>query len=143
MVILGLLSTLVVLSTTPNTSRETVTEATRLRVVLEMALQEAQLSGRPIAWVPQGTNYRFMQADLERRWQAVTDDPYLRPRSLVEGMRIAAIAVDGQPLPTDGLLVFGSTAAPLFEIQLDSAQGAFILRSRPNGRVDLIPPIAS
>ena len=143
MVILGVLSAMVVLSTTPNTSRETANEATRLRVVLEMALQEAQLSGRPIAWVPQGTSYRFMQADLERRWQAVTDDQYLRPRNLVEGMHIGTVAVDGQPLPSDGLLVFASTTAPLFEIHLDSPQGAFILRARPNGRVDLFAPTAS
>ena len=143
LLILGILSTLVALSTAPNTRRETANEAIRLRVVLEMALQEAQLSGRPIAWIAQGTSYRFMQGDLERRWQAVTGDEYLRPRNLVEGMRIAGIAVDGQPLPADAFLIFASTATPLFEIQLDSPQGVFILRARPNGRVDLFPPTSS
>jgi type II secretion system protein H len=142
LVILGVLATLIALSTAPDTRREAANDAARLRAVLEMALQEAQLGGRPIAWVAEGTRYRFMQGDLERRWQAVTDDEYLRPRKLAEGMRIGGISIDGQPLPPDAPLVFASTIAPAFQIELDSPQGLFILRARPNGRVDLLGPAA-
>ena len=143
LLILGVLSTLIALSTAPDARREAATEAARLRVVLEAALQEARLGGRPIAWVAEGgASYRFMQGDMERRWQALTDDEHLRPRKLAEGMRIAGISVDGQPLPLDALLVFASRTAPTFRIELDSPQGMFILAARPNGRVDLLGPTA-
>jgi general secretion pathway protein H len=143
LVILGVLSSLVALTTAPDPRRAAADEATRLKLLLELALQEAQTSGRPIAWVAEGRGYRFMQADLERRWQAITGDDSLRPRTLAEGMRIEAIAVDGQPLPPDAWLVFASTTTPLFRIDLDSAQGVYVLRARPDGRVDLAPPGAS
>lgn len=143
LVILGVLSTYVALTTTPDTRREAANDATRLQLVLEIALQEAQVSGRPIAWVAEGTRYRFVQGNFERRWQAITDDEYLRPRELTQGVRIGAITVDGQPLPQDSWLVFASSTAPLFQIQLDSPQGFYVLRSRPNGRVDLLAPASS
>jgi len=142
LLILGVLSTLIALSSVPDTRREAANEASRLRVVLETALEEAQMGGRPIAWVAEGGGYRFLQGDLERRWQALTDDEHLRPRKLAEGMRIAGITVDGQALPPDGLLIFASTTAPTFRIQLDSPQGMYILSARPNGRVDLLGPTA-
>jgi general secretion pathway protein H len=140
LVILGVLSTLIAISSAPDSRRETANEAERLRVVLETALQEAQLGGRPIAWVAEGGRYRFMQGDLERRWQALTDDEHLRPRKLAEGMRIAGVSVDGQSLPPNAFLVFASTTAPAFRIELDSPQGLFVLQARPNGRVDLLGP---
>jgi general secretion pathway protein H len=143
LVILGVLSTLIALSSAPDARREAAYEAARLRLVLETALQEAQLGGRPIAWVAEGDNgYRFIQADMERRWQALTGDEHLRPRKLAEGMRIAGLSVEGRPLPLDAPLVFASTSAPAFRIELESPQGVFTLAARPNGRVDLSGPSA-
>lgn len=140
LLILGLMSSLIALSITPDPRREAATEAMRLRLVLETALQEAQLTGRPIAWISEGTRYRFLQSDMERRWQAITDDQQLRPRALAEGVRVLSVSVDGQPLPPDSMLVFASTSTPVFRIDLDSPQGVFVLRARPNGRVDLFEP---
>jgi general secretion pathway protein H len=138
LVILGVVSSLVTLAAWPDPRREAENEAARLQLVLELAAQEAHTSGRPIAWVAEGVGYRFMQADLERRWQAVTDDEYLRPRRLAEGMRIAAIYVDGQPLPAGTWLVFASTATPLFRVDMASGRSTYELRARANGRIDLL-----
>lgn len=138
LVILGVVSSLVTLAAWPDPRREADNEAARLQLVLELAVQEAHTSGRPIAWVAEGAGYRFMQADLERRWQAVTDDEYLRPRRLAEGMRIGAIYVDGQPLPAGTWLVFASTATPLFRVDMASGQSTYELRARANGRIDLV-----
>jgi general secretion pathway protein H len=143
LVILGVLSSLVALTSAPDPRRAAADDATRLQLVLELALQEAQTSGRPIAWVAEGRGYRFMQADLERRWQAITGDDSLRPRLLAEGMRVDAISVEGQALAPDAWLVFASTTTPLFRIELGSAQGVYVLSARPDGRVDLTPPGAS
>jgi general secretion pathway protein H len=136
--ILGVLSALVALSTTPDARQQATNEASRLQLVLELAAQEAQMTGRPIAWVAEGGSYRFLQADLERRWQPVTDDTSLVPRKLAEGMRIENVYIEGQLLPPGSWLVFASTATPLFRVEIDAPQGGFVLRARPSGRVDLI-----
>ncbi len=135
--ILGVVSSLIAFAVTPDARRDAANEASRLQLVLELAVQEAQTTGRPIAWVSEGASYRFMQADIERRWQAVTDDEYLRPRKLADGMRIEAIYIEGQVLPEGSWLVFASTALPLFRIDLTTAQTHYVLRARPNGRVDM------
>jgi general secretion pathway protein H len=135
--ILGVLSSLVVFSVGPDARRDTANETERLKLVLELAVQEAQTTGRPIAWVPEGAGYRFLQADLERRWQAVTDDEYLRPRKLADGMRIARVFVDEQALPPGAWLVFASAAMPLFRVEVESPHGLFVLRARATGRVDV------
>ena len=144
LLILGIMSSFIALSTRPDARQEAATEATRLRVILEAALQDAQLTGRPLAWVPQmvgqNSGYRFVRGDLERRWQAVTDDDQFRPRQFPEGMRVAGMAMDGQAIPLDSMLILPSNGAPAFRIDLDSPQGRYTLRARPNGRVDLLPP---
>jgi len=136
--ILGIVSSLIAISTTPDVRQQASHEAARLQLVLELAAQEAQMTGRPIAWVAEGGSYRFLQADLERRWQPVTQDPSLVPRRLSEGMRIENVYIEGQVLPPGSWLIFASTATPLFRIDVEAPQGGFMLRARPNGRVDLI-----
>jgi prepilin-type N-terminal cleavage/methylation domain-containing protein len=135
--ILGVLSALVAFSVAPDARRDAANETSRLKLVLELAAQEAQTSGRPIAWVAEGAAYRFMQADLERRWQALTADEYLRPRKLADGMHIGPVFIDGHALPPGSWLVFASTAMPLFRVEVETAQGLFVLQARPNGRVDV------
>ncbi len=141
--ILGVLSSLIAFSVAPDARRDAATEASRLQLVLELAVQEAQTTGRPIAWIAEGTGYRFMQADLERRWQAVSHDEYLRPRRLADGMRIEGVYVDEQALPAGSWLVFASTATPLFRIDVEGPNAWYVLRARPNGRVDLTTRNAS
>ncbi|MGZ8154830.1 MAG: prepilin-type N-terminal cleavage/methylation domain-containing protein [Burkholderiales bacterium] len=140
--ILGVLSSLVVFSI-GDVRRDTANETERLKLVLELAAQEAQTTGRPIAWVPEGAGYRFLHADLERRWQAVTDDEYLRPRKLADGMRIARVFIDEQALPPGAWLVFASAAMPLFRVEVETPQGLFVLRARATGRVDVTARKAS
>jgi general secretion pathway protein H len=141
--ILGVLSSLVAFSVAPDARRDAANETSRLKLVLELAAQEAQTSGRPIAWVAEGAGYHFMQGDLERRWQALTDDEYLRPRKLADGMQIGSVSIDGQALPPGSWLVFASTGMPLFRVEVASPQGLFVLRARLNGRVDVIAHKAS
>ena len=130
MLILGLLSSLVVLST----------EATRLGLVLQAALQETQWSGRPMAFSAEGREYRFWEADEQAQWLSIANGDKFRPRSLSEGMGVVSIEVEGQTLPAGALLTFMPAHATLFQITLDAPQGKMQLRSRPNSRVDLVAP---
>lgn len=143
LVMLGVLASLVAVSISGDTRRDAIDETERLKLVLELAVQEAHTSGRAIAFVPESGGYRFVQADLERRWRPITDDEYLRPRRLVSGMRVDRILVDGQVLPAGTWLVFASTAVPLFRIEVGSPNGTFVLRARVNGRIDVTAAKAS
>ena len=138
--ILGILSIVVALSTAPDPRRGAATEAERLGLLLEAALQEAQWGGRAMAWSADARGYRFLQAESERRWQPITDDELFRPRRLAEGMGVSGIEVEGQTLPPGALLVFSPGDTPLFRITLSAPQGMLVLRSLPNGRVDLQAP---
>jgi len=138
--IIGILSIYVALSTVPDSRRQAAADAERLGLLLETALQEAQWGGRAIAWSADATGYRFWQEANERRWQPITDDGLYRARSLAEGMGVTDIEVDGQQLPQGELLKFFPFSVPLFRITLSAPQGDLILRSLPNGRVDLQMP---
>jgi len=135
--ILGILSAFVALTTAPDPRRQAAAEAERLGLLLEAALQEAQWGGRAIAWSADTKGYRFLQAEGERRWQPITDDELFRPRLLAQGMGISGIEVEGQTLPPGTLLIFSPANAPLFRITLNAPQGTLVLRSLPNGKVDL------
>ena len=138
--ILGILSTFVALTTAPDPRRGATIEAERLGLLLEAALQEAQWGGRAIAWSADAKGYRFLQADIERRWEPITGDDLFRARLLAEGTSLAGIEVEGQALPPCALLIFSPALAPLFRITLNAPQGALVLRSLPNGKVDVQAP---
>jgi len=140
--ILGILSVFVALSTTPDPRRQAAAEAERLALLLEAALQEAQWGGRAMAWSADAKGYGFMQADAERRWVPITDEEMFHPRSLAEGMGVSKVEVEGQALPPGALLQFpAASSTPLFRITLSAPQGMLILRSLPNGKVDVEAPV--
>lgn len=138
--ILGILSTFVALSTSPDPRRQAAAEAERLGLLLEAALQDAQWGGRAIAWSADTKSYRFWQQENDRRWQPITDSELYRSRPLAEGMGVSGIEVEGHALPPGALLIFSPAVAPLFRITLSAPQGALILRSLPSGKVDLQVP---
>ena len=135
--ILGILSTFVALSTTPDPRRQAAVEAERLALLLEAAVQEAQWGGRAVAWSADATGYRFWQGENDGRWQPITGNDLFRTRLLAEGMAVSGIEIEGQALPPGGLLIFSPATAPLFRIVLSAPQGTLILRSLPSGKVDL------
>jgi type II secretion system protein H len=140
MAILGILSIFVALTTAPDPRREAAADAERLALLLEAALQQAQWGGRSIAWSADAKGYHFLQEESDRRWQPIVDDELFRPRTLAREVGIAGIEVEGQALAPGALLVFSPAHMPLFRIALSAPQGILILRSLPNGKVDLQTP---
>jgi general secretion pathway protein H len=136
--ILGILATFVTISSGPDLRHQAAIEAERLALLLESALQEAQWGGRAIAWSADAKGYRFLQGENDRRWLPITTDEMFRPRLFGEGMAVLGVEVEGQSLPPGALLVFPPAEAPLFRITLGVPQGAMVLRSLPNGKVDLL-----
>ena len=138
--ILGVLTIFATLSMQPDSRRQAVADAEQLALLLEAALQDAQWGGRAIAWSADTRGYRFWQEADQRRWQPITDDGLYRARSLAQGMGVSGVEIEGQALPPGALLKFFPFAAPLFRITLSAPQGMLILRSLPNGKVDLQLP---
>lgn len=138
--ILGILSTFVALTSTPDPRRQAANDAERLALLLEAAVQEAQWGGRNIAWSVDSKGYRFLQAVGDRRWQPLVDDELFRSRSLSEGVGVSSIEVEGQPLAQGALLEFSSSSVPLFRITLHAPQGMLVLRSLHNGKVEIEAP---
>lgn len=104
------------------------TEAKRIKVLLEMAREEAVVQGREYGFKPEDEGYRFYQYDeLERRWEPMDSRPFHRHKlsddvdvSLsVEGedFQMVAGGDDGPPL-----LIFSSGEITPFELTISSGR---------------------
>lgn len=150
-VIIGILTTTVAMTLTDNPRQNARHEAQRLASLLETANREAHAGQRLLAWSAHDQGYDFFiaESDMDRRaethWQALTDDPLFRPRTLENGVKLGTVKVDEQPLSPGALLVFQRNDPPLFRIRLmidaktgsdTRTHGAFIeLRGLPTGQV--------
>lgn len=142
--ILGVLTTAVALSTTPDPRRAASADAQRLALLLEAAQIEAQAGRRQLAWSvnPKADGYSFWEAENasghEQRWQPLTEDERFHARRFAEGLRLVGVEIEGQPLPQGELLIFRRGDPPLFRITLEVLRtGLFELRGQPTGRVEI------
>lgn len=147
-VIIGILTTGVALTISDNPRQNARHEAQRLAQLLEIASHEARAGQRLLAWSAHEQGYDFFVAENnsdrtpDARWQALTDDPMFRPRTLEAGVKFGSIQVEGQPLSAGGLLIFRRGDPPLFRIQLQTTALAnsaspLEIKSLPSGRVVL------
>ncbi|RMG90939.1 MAG: type II secretion system protein GspH [Zetaproteobacteria bacterium] len=60
-------------------------EARRLARALQLAADEATLSGLPIRWIASPHAYRFEKRDRKKRWQALEEGPF-QTRQLPPGV---------------------------------------------------------
>lgn len=149
--IIGLLTTTVALTLSSNSRQAAASDARRLATLLETAIAEAQAGRRQIAWSAREGGYDFFAAEpsVDRtshtphtpRWTPLGDDETFHARQLDNGVRIARVEVDGQPLPAGGLLVLRRGDPPLFRITLEPGSNSSIraieLRGLPTGQVQV------
>ncbi|MEJ2060699.1 MAG: type II secretion system minor pseudopilin GspH [Gammaproteobacteria bacterium] len=86
LLIIGLMTGVAVLSLASTGRDPAELAATRLRSVLELAQEEAQMQGRNLALGFWQRGWRFYQLDDFGKWQPVTGDRLLRPRKLEQGL---------------------------------------------------------
>lgn len=73
-------------------NRNLETEARRLSTLLQMATDDATIQGRDFGLEIMQTGYRFVERDpLLNQWFEVTDDEFMRERSLEEGTEFELI----------------------------------------------------
>jgi general secretion pathway protein H len=94
LVVVAILAVLVSFATArlaPDARQSLRDEATRLATVLDLAHDEAIVTGAAYAWQPDANGYRFVRRDPDRVWRAVDRDAALRARTFVTGVRLANV----------------------------------------------------
>lgn len=110
-------------------------EARRLGRLLEIATQDALLTGRAVGVVFSPAGYVFRARGRDGRW-ADHPDGELRARTLGPGMRVEAVAVDGAPLEREALLMLAPAGdQPVYEVELAGPGGRARVGGNPVGNV--------
>jgi general secretion pathway protein H len=114
-------------------------EAERLAQLLELAAEESQLTGTPIGWTSDGPGYRFWRFHESLGWIEIRDSDLLRPRTLPEGMAIAALRVESMR-PQGAMRLEFIPYAPTLAFTIDMAFGAerSAIAASPIGRVQVV-----
>lgn len=139
LVIISLFSTVTVLSMRGLHAREADQEVERLRRVLEIAAETAEVRGMPLSIDFQAQGYRFSALDAGGQWQLLFTPKSLAERPWFDGMSISAMSLNGQTLAPPYRLTF-SNEAPEYEILLNTLNGPRKLQGKMSGSVLLIAP---
>ena len=125
----------VVIALQPDSRGAVRQEGDRLAALLELADEESNLGGAPLAWVGREDGYEFQRrilTDLGPDWVVVRGDDLLHPRQL-PGTAIRSIRLDDTDLAFGQRVPLGSKGAHRLEVVL--AQGDARARiSGQNGR---------
>ena len=115
-------------------------EAERLAQLLELASQEARITGTTIVWTSDGFGYKFWRQGGDDVWSEIRDDDLLRARSLPHGMVIAQLrneASRAQPTLRLEFASDGSMAA--FSMDLALATDHYGIAASPVGDLRIAP----
>lgn len=151
MVIFAIAAGLVTLRMLPDDRERARREADSAAVLLERAADEAERTGRVIAWHPDGASARFEVPDQDGKWIPLADDPDFGERTLAGELAWSALHFVQPPDTGAGAADAGSDAAasgtrlvflpgqtvPLFDIRLGKADAQVLLRGDALGRVSV------
>jgi general secretion pathway protein H len=139
LLIMGLMVGMVSTIVRPDDRGLVCVEAERLAQLLDLAAVEARLTGQPVAWTPDAQGYRFWRLTDDTRWAELRDSDALRPRTLPQGMRVAAMQVENVPVTGDMRLEFtphGRVFSFTIEMTLGAARCA--VAASPLGEVRVL-----
>ena len=123
LLIMGLMVGMVSAIVQPDDRQLVCGEADRLAQLLDLAATEARMTGRSVAWTPDADGYRFWRMTDDARWTELRDSDALRPRTLPQDMRVAAMQVENVPVTGDMRLEF-TPQGRVFSFEIDLTLGA-------------------
>lgn len=144
LVIVGVLALAITISVaSAGGERQLTRESERMQALIAYACTRAELSGREIGVVIDGSGYAFTMLALDG-WMAPEQQGELRPRTWVRGMR-ATIVRDGRETAIDGstdglpqIVCFSSGELSPFVLRMQLGDSArHELRGLADGRVEL------
>ena len=109
-------------------------EAERLAQLLDLAAEEARLTGRPIAWTADSAQYRFWRWSEAAGWSEAQDD-MLRSRHLRPGLSISDLRIEARPTAGGLRLEFNPHAAQAYDFQMSLGAERYIVAGSPLGAV--------
>ncbi|WP_313025698.1 MULTISPECIES: GspH/FimT family pseudopilin [Pseudomonadaceae] len=127
LVIVGIASAAIGLSSRPDPARLLREDAQRLALLLEVAQSEAQIDGQQILWLADGNGYRFMRRDNRRP----IDNPLLQPREW------RAAPVDISTTPREGVAMNAEWIGEPMRIRLSDGHRTLEIERSPTGRIHL------
>lgn len=140
LLIMGLIVGLAVVVVRPDDRGLLRVEAERLALVLELASNEARLTGKSIAWTAEDSGYRFWRMSGEADWSEVLDSDELRARTLPQGMRVSALRLENIPAKGSMRLEFAPYAATAaYDIELSLGAARYTVVASPIGELTLAP----
>jgi general secretion pathway protein H len=140
MSIVGVLSAMLVVISTPGESALARTEARRLAALLELALAEAHASGQGIAWSSERSGYSFWHRADDGEWVRFPDGSEFRRRSLPGATQLRDVLIDARELPEGERVVlspYGFGGA--LEATMSGGSASFAIRAGVIGRVSVQP----
>lgn len=115
-------------------------EAERLAQLLELAAQEAQITGTAMAWTSDGFRYRFWRQGGDAVWSEIRNDGVLRARSLSGGMVISQLRDEaGMARPILRLEFPVDGAMPAFSMDLALGTAHYGIAASPVGDLRIAP----
>jgi general secretion pathway protein H len=136
MLIMGLCVGLVSAIARPDDRALLQLEAERLAQRLDLAAVQSRLTGKRIAWISNGTGYRFWQFVEDAGWSVVRDGDLLQTRTLPQGMLISGLQVENMSLQGAMRIEFvpyGS--APSFNVDMAFGAERYAVAASPVGDV--------
>jgi len=144
LLIMGLFVGLVSAQMRPSERERLQVEAGRLAQVLDLAAEEARMTGKSIAWTGDARGYRFSRLGADNEWSEVRDSDLLRARSLPQGMSLSRLRIETTEsqgvmrveIPPGGMTVAFSvelalgaescavSASPIGEVQVSACRGS-------------------
>ena len=136
LVVMGIALGMVAVQLMPDERAALREEAQRLALLLENAEMEAQASGRPLAWSAENNGYRFWKKNGYGEWVRLEDDAMFRPRTLPEGLHIAEVNVEMQPLKSGEQMSLNAFSFTLpFNIRLTGEHASASVTGSSTGAV--------
>jgi len=120
LVIIGVMAGLAISGLVPGTAQRKLSGAAEVLVQrLDLASDEAMVTGRPVAFDPRKDGYGFVQWHGETGWQPMETGPLAAGINLDSGISIATYSKDGTVLTSAGPYVISPDgAAAGFRIEL-------------------------
>ncbi len=145
LMIMGLFVGLVSAITRPDDRAVLRLEAERLTQLLDFAANEAQLTGKSIAWTAEGSGYRFWRAGEDANsniisWAEIRDSELLRARTLPQGVAVSGFRVENMRPQGAMRLEFAPQGSSLaFTVAMSLGTERYAVAGSPVGDVRAVP----
>lgn len=109
-------------------------EAERLAQLLALAGEQANISGKGLAWTADAAGYRFWQ-EKNGQWVDFAEDGQLRPRFLPQGMVLSGLQVENRPRQIMRLEFFPHAPSAVFLLAMTLGSQHLRIDGSPLGDV--------